>query len=210
MSEGTLGHIVYSKNVIEFVTVANEYCNMIEGKGNEPLSVMLSKLQKILPLVYLKASMLPKVEPVLDEELEKFVSELNYNMLLQKWMRLLGEHDSFKEVFVRGMEFSEEAIENTISENLLDIYQDLKEFVTSFSLGNEEVMNDSLSECILSFEHYWGQNLVNVLRAIHALLVSGKDLDEISRENENPSDERANSETDWVDGFFDQFRDGDI
>ena len=70
MSEGTLGHIVYSKNVIEFVTVANEYCNMVEGQRNEPLSVMLGKLQKILPLVYLKASLLPKVELVLDEELE--------------------------------------------------------------------------------------------------------------------------------------------
>ncbi len=210
MSEGTLGHIVYSKNVIEFVTVANEYCNMMEGKGNEPLSVMLGRLQKILPLVYLKASMLPKVEPVLDEELEKFVSELDYNMLLQKWMKLLGEHDAFKEVFAAGMEFSEEAIENTISENLMDIYQDLKEFITSFSLGNEEVMNDSLSECILSFEQYWGQNLVNVLRPIHALLVSGKDLDEVSEEDRSSSEESANSETDWVDGFFDQFRDGEI
>ena len=207
MSEGTLGHIVYSKNVVEFVTVANEYCNMMEAKGNETITASLGKLQKIIPLIYLKATLLPKVEKVLEEEMEKFVSELDYNILLQKWMTLLGEHDAFQEVFAPGMQFSEEAIENNISESLLDIYQDLKDFITSYSLGNEEVMNDALSECILNFEQFWGQRLVNVLRAIHSLLVSGKDLEE---KGEDKSLENNNDETGWVDGFFDQFREDEL
>ncbi len=204
MSEENISHIVYSKNVVEFVTVANEFCKLVEGGGNETITSALGKLQKILPLLYLKATMLPKAERVMEEELEKFVSELDYNVLAQKWSKLLGGHDSFQEVFVEGMEYSEEAIENSISENVLDIYQDVKDFITSYSLGNEDVMHDSLSECILNFEQYWGQRLVNVLRAVHKLLVSGKDLEEKeSNDNPNPMN---NKESDWVDGFFDQFR----
>lgn len=205
MSDGTLVHIVYSKNVVEFVTVANEFCNRMEIKGNKTITTLLGDFQKILPLLYLKTALLPKVDKVLEEELEKFVSELDYNVLMQKWLKLLNEHDSFQEVFTAGMEFSEEAIENSISENLLDIYQDLKDFITSYSLGNEEVMNDSLSECIFNFEQYWGQKLVNVLRAVHILLVSGEDLEE--KGNEDTAGQNIKDESNWVDGFFNQSRD---
>ncbi|NQU87684.1 MAG: DUF5063 domain-containing protein, partial [Mariniphaga sp.] len=189
--------------VVEFVTVANEYCNFIEKISNYYTSKALSIAQKLLPLVYLKVSLIPEIEKLLDEDTEKFVTELDYNLLLQKWMQNLGEFDSFNEVFKPGMEFSEDALEASISENLLDIFQDLKNFISSYSLGNEEVMNDALSECIYQFKEYWGQRLVNVLRAIHMLLVSDTDLDE-NREIEN--DDQIKKESDWVDGFFDQFR----
>ena len=203
MLDEDLNRIVYDKAVVEFVTVANEYCNFIERIGIYTTSSALSIAQKILPLVYLKAALLPDVEKILDDEVEKFVTELDYNIILQKWMLKLGQYDSFREVFKPGMEFSEEALEASISENLLDIYQNLKDFVSIYSLGSEEVMNDGLSECIYQFKEYWGQRLVNVLRAIHMLVVGETDLDEVQKpEVKEPGKE----ESDWVDGFFNQFR----
>ena len=204
MGEESLNHIVYSKNVVEFVTVASEYCHMIEEVGRYKISDALGKVQKILPLVYLKAALLSGVEKVLEEDPEKFVSELDYNLLLQNWMQLLGEHDSFMDVFEPGVVLNDQPVNLSISENLMDIYQDLKDFAVSYSLGNEEVMNDALSVCVINFEQYWGQALVNVLRAVHMLLVSGVDLEQ--QENINLSNNNENDETDWVDGFFNQFR----
>lgn len=207
MDEEGLNQVVYSKNVVEFVTVANEYCNFIEKIGNYSTGYALSLAQKLLPLVYLKATLVPNIERILEEDTEKFVTELDYNMLLQKWMQKLGEFDSYKEVFNPGMEFSEDALESSISENLLDIYQDLKDFISLYSLGNEEVMNDAISECSYQFREYWGQRLVNVLRAIHMLIVSETDLDE-KKEIELNND--IKNESDWVDGFFNQFRDDNM
>jgi hypothetical protein len=204
MSSEGLSHIVYSKNVVEFVTVANEFCMFTEKVIDFTTSQLLGRLQKILPLIYLKASMLPEAERVLDDEVEKFVSELDYNILLQRWLQKLGSHDSFQEVFAPGMQFSEEALEESISEGIVDIYQDLKNFITSYSLGNEDVMNDALSECIFNYKEYWGQRLVNILRAVHMLLVGGIDLDE--EQGLNSSSDDIN-ETGWVDDFFGQFRD---
>lgn len=94
-------------------------------------------------------------------------------VLLQKWTEILGEHDTFYEVFDPDIQFGSETVTASVSENILDIYQDLKDFVMAYSLGNEEVMNDSLAECRSHFVEFWGQRLVNVLRALHQLTFSG-------------------------------------
>ncbi len=201
MSGIDTNQIIYSKNVVEFVTVANEFCTSIENVSQFSPRENLDRLQKFLPLLYLKASVLPKTERVIDDELEKFVSELDYNMLHQKWLQLLGENDGFHEVFDPNIQFGEETMRASLSENVLDIYQDLKDFITAYSIGNEEVMNDSLAECIFHFEEFWGQQLVNVLRAVHMLLYSGADL---SGNKENINDEVApgKGNPQWLDNFW--------
>ena len=199
MEDSNIQHIVYSKNVVEFVTVANEYCGTIEKVNNLSARENLLKLQKILPLLYLKATMLPRVENVLDEELEKYVTELDYNVLHQKWLQLLGENDSYYEVFDPSIQFGQETVTASMAESLMDIYQDVKDFLIAYSIGNEDVMNDALFDCLYHFEDSWGQLLVNVLRAMHMLVYSGIDLEEKEDKNEikpgtgNPK---------WLDNFW--------
>jgi len=199
MNEQGISHIVYSKNVVEFVTVANEYCTTIEHVGHHNAENNLGKLQKILPLLYLKASVLPPVERMMDEELEKFVSELDYNALQQKWLQQLGEHDSFYEVFDPNIQFGDETVTASVSENLMDIYQELKDFVTAYSIGNEDVMNDSLAECVFHFGEFWGQQVVNVLRAVHMLVVNDIDFSEESND-EDFAPGKGNPK--WLDNFW--------
>ena len=198
MSDQDVSQIVYSKNVVEFVTVANEYCGTIEDVGHHPPAENLGKLQKIFPLLYLKVAVRPQVESVMDEELEKFVSDLDYNSLQQKWLQQLGEQEYCYEVFDQNIQFGEETVTASISENLLDIYQDLKDFITSYSIGNEEVMNDSLAECAFHFGEFWGQQLVNVLRAVHMLVVNNVDFDENTPDEAAPG--RGNPK--WLDNFW--------
>ena len=202
MSNLNLHDIVYSKNVVEFVAVANEYCRMIERISHAGEANLLSTAQKLLPLVYLKATLLPQVERVSEEEIEKYVSEYEYNLLLQKWMGLLGESDDFQEVFDPELQSGYEPVKASISENLMDIYQDLKDFISSYQFGNEEVMNDSLAECIYNFETFWGQRAVNVLRAIHALMYANKNP-EVQRKSLGKPDE--NRKSGWVNGYFNEF-----
>ncbi|WP_303917586.1 DUF5063 domain-containing protein [Draconibacterium sediminis] len=194
-----MDQIVYSKNVVEFVTVANEYCSTIENVSHLTAEENLAKLQKLLPLLYLKASVVGKIEMVMDEELEKFVNELDYNVLHQKWLQLLGENDGFHEVFDPNIQFGEETVRASVSENLMDIYQDLKDCITNYSIGNEEVMNDAISECIYHFEEFWGQQLVNVMRAVHMLVYSGADF---STESSNDEAVPGKGNPKWLDKFW--------
>ncbi len=191
--------VVYSKNVVEFVTVANEYCSTVEHVSKFSALENLQKLQKLLPLLYLKAAILPKTEQVLDDELEKYVSELDYNVLHQKWLQLFNENDDFYEVFDPNIQFGQEKVTASISEHLMDIYQDLKNFLISYSIGNEELMNDALFECTYHFEEFWGQRLVNVLRAVHMLVYSETDFDE-ERNIEDIQPGTGNPK--WLDKFW--------
>lgn len=175
METDTGRNIVYSKNVIEFVAVATEFCYLIESVSKNKTGVLVDITRKLLSLLYLKTSMVPVFQPLLEDELEKVVSELDYNLWLEKWSLKLGEFDLYYEVFDPEIQFGSETVTASISESLLDIYQDLKNCVTVYSLGNEEIMHDAIAVCITHFKDFWGQRLVNVLRAMHQLFAAGID-----------------------------------
>ena len=59
--------VIFDRNTIEFVTVAAEYCAFLERSEGKKRSAFVDTTLKILPLLYLKASMLPEVE-MLGEE----------------------------------------------------------------------------------------------------------------------------------------------
>ena len=177
-------HPVYSKNVIEFVTVCREFCNWLENltllhcgdefvveldSENEQIKEFQWKALKMLPLLYLKASVLEKHETVLDEFLEKFVSESDYECIRIKIKTIMGKYDDYLEVFTNDIKLSETPLISSVSENFADIYQDIKDFLLNYRTAITEIMNDALYEIITQFETFWGQRLLNVLRAIHQI-----------------------------------------
>ena len=68
---------------------------------------------------------------------------------------------------MEDMKYSDTPIKRTISEDLADIYQDLKDFISVFQIGFNITMNDSLFLCKEHFAEFWGQRLVNALKALH-------------------------------------------
>ncbi len=202
-----LNPIVYSKNTIELVTVANEYCRFIEGVSKEPARDFLAKVQKILPLLYLKVSVVQPFESDQEFALEKFVSEVDYNFLQQKIMNLLGEHDDYKEVFDDDMQFSEQALTASVSEDLADIYQDLKDFIMSYQIGDELIMQEALWECLNNFRTFWGQKLVNCLRAVHELVYSDIDFEEQVKIADEEGSDVHSEKPGWLNHLFNQDED---
>jgi hypothetical protein len=170
--------VVYSRNVIEFATVANEFCAFTESINEYSRRDYLGKMQKLLPLLYLKASLLPNLNADdVDDMPEKFVTEEDYLFILRKLSSKLGEFDSYPEIFEPGTALGEANVEANISENVADIYQDLKDFILSYRIGTVEVMRSALWECRNNFEQYWGQKLVNGLRAVHQLVYGNVNIE---------------------------------
>ncbi|SBV99850.1 DUF5063 domain-containing protein [uncultured Dysgonomonas sp.] len=167
-----LKEIVYSKDAIEFVTVAVQYCAFLENFEEITETDLTDKLTKLLPLLYLKASLVPETDTVNDEEPEITVTEDIYNFITSKLYNVYVNNDTYLEVFLQDMKYSETPISASISEDLADIYQDIKNFITIFERGITENMNDALYVCMENFKTYWGQKLVNVLRALHSIKYS--------------------------------------
>jgi len=180
--EDHLKEIVYSRDSIEFVTVAVQYCAYLENFTETTESELTDRLTKILPLLYLKASLVPETDSVNEEEPEISVTETDYNYISSKLYNIFLNNDTYLEVFLQDMKYSETPIAASISEDLADIYQDLKNFVTIFERGITENMNDALYVCLENFRIYWGQKLVNVLRALHAIKYSS--IDDVAENDE--------------------------
>ena len=163
---------VYERDILELVTVAVEFCAYVENAAEKDRKIFISTMQKLLPLLYLKGVLAPKYE--LTEEcdadsLSSFVSMENYDIVRNNVAFVMGEYDSFLDVFVEDMKYSDTPILSSVSENIADIYQDLKNFVCAYKDGTEEMRYDAIIMCKSNFENYWGQRLVNVLRALHEI-----------------------------------------
>lgn len=163
---------VYERDILELVTVAVEFCAYVENAVEKDRKIFISTMQKLLPLLYLKGVLAPKYE--LTEEcdadsLSSFVSMENYDIVRNNVAFVMGEYDSFLDVFVEDMKYSDTPILSSVSENIADIYQDLKNFVCAYKDGTEEMRYDAIVMCKSNFENYWGQRLVNVLRALHEI-----------------------------------------
>lgn len=181
--------VIFDRNVVEFVTVAAEFCKFLEQAEGMKRPVFVDTTLKILPLLYLKTSMLPECETIGDEAPESFVTEETYEVLRMNLAGILAERDDYLDVFVSDMKYSDQPITKYISEDLADIYQDIKDFIFVFQLGLNETMNDSLAICQENFRLYWGQKLVNTLRALHDVrYAQGEDEDEAGEE-EHSEDE---------------------
>lgn len=181
--EQELKNVVYSRDSIEFVTVAVQYCGFIESFEEDSMIELTDKLTKLLPLLYLKASLIPQTEMDGEEDVETIVTEEDYNYILSRMYRVFGKDDAYLEVFLEDMKYSETPITESVSENLADIYQDLKNFITVYERGVTEHMNDALYVCTENFKTYWGQKLVNVLGALHSIKYSDL-VDDIDAEED--------------------------
>ena len=170
--------VIFDRNVVEFVTVAAEYCGFLERSEGALRSEFVDTLLKLLPLLYLKGSMLPECTRMDDfDDLERFVTEDQYEVMRLTIADVMADRDDYLDVFVDDMKYSDTPIRKTVSEDLADIWQDIKNFVCLFRTGVNQTMNDAIVECRESFAIYWGQTLVNTLRALHEVKYSLDDED---------------------------------
>jgi len=187
---------VYSPNVIEFVAVSNEYCKYLEHSSEIKGDEMLRIMQRIMPLLYLKASLLPALDPFFEEGNERFVTEEAWRKIFVILVQKFGTADEFPEVTENKFDETIIPVKSSMSENMADIYQEIKDFLLLYQTGTMEVMNDAIWECRNSFEDIWGQKLVNTIRAIHRFIYSGEDIGRVETD-EHDNDDKRRDTSEW-------------
>lgn len=182
--------LIYRQTTIEFVTVAAQLCLLLEHLTEHEKNEAIDQLLCLLPLLYLKTRLLerklhpadhkeqteqdsPDTEPREDwadyDEAQRFVQEEDYNYIAEGVKQLLGSDNAYLEVFVDDMRYSDEPVTAYISENIADIYQEVKDMAAAFQTGQEAVMKAGVAACVTAFREHWGQKLLNAMRALHTL-----------------------------------------
>ena len=162
---------IYSESTIAFVTAAAQTCLLIEKAGEHEREEWREQMLRLLPVLYLRTRLLEQEECVMEEEPQRFVAEEDYNYALVGIRELLGSDDAYLDVFVDQGIYTDEVQTAYISEGLADIYQELKDMAAAFQTGEEPIMNDAVVLCREAFEAHWGQKLLAVMRALHAMTI---------------------------------------
>jgi hypothetical protein len=165
---------IYSQKTLEFIQVASEYCKVMEHSREFEQHDFIDVMRNLLPMVYLKISLIGEVEET-DGFNEPKVTEEDYNYVRSGVANILAEKDDYLDVFVEDFKYSEQPILCTISENLADIYQALRNLLEVYRSNYEEAMQVALFDTIEDFKLYWGQTLLNALKALHDARFAVKD-----------------------------------
>ncbi len=156
-------------NSLAFIALANEYCHALENVFEyEESRAFIAEMLKLLPRIYISASDI-KPDDDSDSFIDSFLDENDYDTVRDNVGRIIGEDDTYLEVFIDDMKYSDTPISTNISENLADIYQPLYNFVATVKDATDETINEAINAVKSEFDTYWGQTLCNVLRALHSI-----------------------------------------
>lgn len=169
---------ILSRNSLSLIAMANEYCHDIESTLEKDREEFVAAMLKLLPRIYI---VITDVEDKEDNNeldyIDSYLYEDTYNNVRENVYRLMGEDDVYLEVFEEDMKYSDTPIATTISENLADIYQELYNFLMTLQNVPTEVATNLIYVLKDNFKSYWGQTLVNVMRALHSLKYNESDFD---------------------------------
>jgi len=166
---------IYNHDVLEFAQVAIQFCGQLEQAQGQSRSEFVATLLKLMPLLYLKAQLLPKVESNGSFLPDDQVTEQDYEFVRQNVYSLLASDDEYLDVSYDEMMQTDETRWKSISENLADIYQPVRNFLATYQQGIEDCMYDALWQVQDQFELFWGEELVDSLRRLHRLKYAVKD-----------------------------------
>lgn len=157
-----------SISVLEFLRVAHEYCIFLEKAADKEKSAFYDFLSKIGPLLYLKGKLLPEITPDYPESSERYVTEEEWQEIFNILRDVFGSDDEYFNVnYEEHNEF--EAVKASLSENLTDLYQDLKDFVLLYQKNSQTARQNAVHDCRALFENRWGPKVLSSIRYIHYL-----------------------------------------
>lgn len=166
-------------DTLEMVSLAQAYCQLVEQPDAQSASEWARQALQLLPKLYLKGLALSQTveyDETIDE-IEHIVTEDDYNAIREGVAAVLGAYDDYLDTFVEDMKFSDKPILKTISEDLADVYQDIRNFVAAWDGGYDEVMRAALQEIASGFGSYWGGRLLSAMRALHEVAYNLPDED---------------------------------
>lgn len=198
---------ILEKDRLEFITVAAEYCIFIENATSSDRKSFIAQAIKYLSTLYLKTALLPPIYEEDSSESERTVSEMEYESIRTSLEDLLGMDDAYLTVFHPDIQYTDLPVSASISEDLADIFQELKDFLFNCQLGDDELIQSGLVTCLIGFHQHWGRKLLNALSALHQLLHS----DNLFNDDEGHDEVDLQKKSSRKDSFLKhQLRDEDI
>jgi hypothetical protein len=154
----------------EFVTVAGDYCRLLENASGKRTGELLSELQQLLPLIYLKAAGLPRPKYCYEEEPATFVKEDDYAHIHNAVQQKLDLFNGITGMSPGTLPNQHKLISFGMAERFADLYEELKNFTKLYEVNIPQAMNDAVWICQKSFESSLGITIIDCLQSLHTFI----------------------------------------
>lgn len=161
---------IKSPLVKDFVVVANEFCILLEQAPQKKTGELFNELQQILPLIYMKAALLPKPKYCYEEEPASFVKEDDYARIHDALQKKFELFSGITGMSPGTMPNQHELVSFGMAESFTDLYEVLKNFAKLYAVGLPQSMNDAVWICHKDFERGFGVKILESLKSLHTLL----------------------------------------
>jgi hypothetical protein len=148
------------EDIDRFIPIVREYLELIEGASQTTPYALLAKSAILLPQLYTCGLQLPDTEPTDDE-----TSEDDGTSQMGSLFSILGRYDRYREVF--DPVYDEESIPASLSDDLADIYRDLRGPLVEYNNGQQD---NAIWLWKFNIQNHCGDHIVDALRVIHRLV----------------------------------------
>jgi len=146
----------------EFAEVARRYCEMCDqGNVSEDSQAAMRDFLSVLASLCATAARLPDVEPSDRADVERPARPVR--------LPSFDGHDEYRECF-NPIDMEAQPVTATLSDDLGDIYVEVKHGLCMLERGTEDDVRDALWNWRFSFESHWGEHATGALRALYWLL----------------------------------------
>ncbi len=158
-----------NNNSLAFTALCNEYCATLERAAQMDERELVGNMARLLPRIYICAADLK--EPTLDEEgyIDGYLQEETYDQIRLSLESVLGEDDTYLEVFESDMKYSDTPIGSSLAEGLADLFQVFYNFIETVRDAPDELAAAAINAVHDDFKLVWGQTLTNIMRHIHSI-----------------------------------------
>ena len=151
-------------HILEMLTIANEFCHLTEQIEHYEKEQIIPVYQKVCALLYLKGCMLPDYKTEQTIAIERFVTEEQWELIHQAIKKKFDTHDIFRYLDEEEIKTSE------ISEQITDIYQDMKDFILLYKKNLSASQEAAISEIIRLFKSNWGMKCIILSKVFHEII----------------------------------------
>lgn len=158
-----------SNNTLALIALCNEYCQSAEQARDLGRDGFTDAILRLLPRIYIAATDVPQSPDGSEMFMQDALDEDYYDSVRRGIESVMGEDDTYLDVFEEDMKYSDTPISASIAEGCADLFQVFYNYLETVREAPNELIEEATQTLREDFAQYWARTLCNVLRAVNAV-----------------------------------------
>lgn len=155
--------------IASFIQAAADYCLLIESCEQYTTDQFIHHARYQVARIYLAALSLPQVEAT-GESLNRDISHEEYSQIGRSLVAKFDQYNLYWQILDPGELEPDDPGCQTLSDDLADIWRDLKPGLLHCNTTTDSLRQAILWEWYFNFHHHWSTHAVDALRIIDWLI----------------------------------------